>query len=448
MKFPRLGLSARLTLLTICLVLFSQLINTFILVRSQTILREGRFEAVLNERVVQSYRVLELSPGLSRRIQRRAGPRSAKIVPKPRSEGERDAKMEATLISLLEEEGFTDRAVEVRRVEVRRDADRRAGVALAVQLSNGQWMQSVVPTPPSAKPPWRPIIVQTILLSLILTLPAVWIGRRVAMPLRDLTGAANGFLTGKPSPPLPNKGPPDVQALSSAFAQLEERIMGALEEKSMMIGAIGHDLRTPLASLRIRVESVDDDRLRDDMIVSIDQLGATLNDILTFSKATRREALEDVRTDALTRRLGSSYDPGQLAITEHEAVTLRCAPESILRALRNLVNNAHQHGGHAALAVELDSHQVAFHIDDQGPGIPEEQLEALQRPFRRAEPSRNRAAGGTGLGLAIARAVAAAHGGGLQLANRSEGGLRATLVVPLQGASLAGSHDETYAPGA
>ncbi|NRA31467.1 MAG: HAMP domain-containing histidine kinase, partial [Parvularculaceae bacterium] len=363
MRFPRLGLSARLTLLTICLVLFSQLINAYILVRAQTVLREERFQAVLNERVVQSYRVVELSPGVSRRMQRRGGPRGAKIVPKPRPEGERDPAMEATLVGLLAEEGFTDRLVEVRKLEVGREGDRRPGVALAVQLTNGKWLQSVVPMPPSAKPPWRPIIAQTILLSLILTLPAIWIGRRVAMPLRDLTAAADGFLTGKPSPPLPDKGPPDVQALSAAFAQLEERIMGALEEKSMMIGAIGHDLRTPLASLRIRVESVADDQLRDDMIASIDQLGVTLDDILTFSKATRAEALEDVRTDALTRRLASSYEADKLSVSKHQAVTLRCAPEAVLRALRNLVNNACQHGGRAALVVDLHGEQVIFHVD-------------------------------------------------------------------------------------
>jgi len=425
--FPRLGLSARLILLTVCLVLFSQLINVVILVRAQTELRQERFEAILSERVVQTVRLAEIAPNRARRLSRRGGPRST-IVDEPTMAGNERPRLEAKVRSLLDDEGYTDRQLVVRELS----GNRRPTLRVSVQLSNERWVQTNVPLPPSARPPWRPIILQTVFLTAMLMLPAIWIGRRVAMPLRGLTAAADGFLTGKPSPPLPERGPPDVQALSAAFAKLEERILGALEEKSMMIGAIGHDLRTPLASLRIRVESVEDEALRDEMIASMEHLNATLEDILTFSKATRREALEEIRTDALIRRLLQSYPAANIAVAEEQVATLTCASEAILRALRNLLNNAQQHGGGAELAVEILDEQVALHVRDKGPGIPADQLEALQRPFQRAEGSRNRSHGGAGLGLAIARAVAKAHGGDLRLSNRQGGGLQASMILPLK----------------
>ncbi|MEO0699839.1 MAG: ATP-binding protein [Pseudomonadota bacterium] len=273
-------------------------------------------------------------------------------------------------------------------------------------------------------------MIQTTVLTVVLLIPAIYVSRRVARPLKQLTIAADGFLTDEEAPPLPEDGPPDVQALSQAFAALQDRIMTALEERSMMLGSIGHDLRTPLASLRIRVESVSDDKLREQMISSIETLGQSLDEILSFSKTGATELREAVRTDALLRTIAKEYADKPVLLGDVAAATIDASPQSILRAVRNLVNNALRYAGEAEVSAHLEPSHVVFMVKDRGPGLEPESLEELQKPFVRGEGSRSRASGGAGLGLAIVRAVAEAHGGSLFLANRPGGGLEASLRIP------------------
>lgn len=423
MSFPRFGLAARLTLLMIALLLVGQLVNAVILGIAEKDFRLQRAEAVLAERVVQAARLVENAPRLSRRLARRQGLR---LTDGPPSRGEPNPRAEQLVGEALEANGLTSRAYAVRMIEGERGALLIAGV----ELEEGQWIHYRQPLPPGGGVPWRAIAIQTGILSIILILPAIWLSRVVAGPLRQLRAAADGVLTGRPAPELPTGGPPDINALCLAFASLEQRVMAALEEKSMMLGAVGHDLRTPLASLRIRVESVEDDRLRDAMIASLDGISATLDDILTFSRTTSEGTFEDIRTDALIRSLEAEYDEAQLRVGTVDALTLRCAPQSVLRALRNLIDNAVRYGSAAEVTVEDRLGEVVFAVSDRGPGISEGEIERLQRPFTRQEGSRNRGSGGAGLGLAIAKAVAEAHQGRLVLSNRSGGGLTAQIILP------------------
>lgn len=423
MSLPRLGLSARLTLITVALVLICQLVNAAILVQSERSLRRERFEAVTAERLVQAVRLMELAPNPGRRLARRPGVR---LTDDPPGDGRPVTAAIAAVRAALAEQGLDDRGVDVRVF----DEGRRRFVVAAVELRNGRWFNYRQPLPPSVQAPWRAIALQTALLTAALLIPAVWIGRRVATPLRDLTAAANGFLTSSPAPPLPAHGPPDIRELCRAFAELQRRILAALDEKSVMLGSLGHDLRTPLASLRIRVESVADDTLRAQMIASIETLDATLDDVLTFSRATSHEAFRDIRTDALIRKLDETYRERGLAIGSVEAMSLECSPQAVLRALGNLVENALVHGGSAHLSVARRDGAAVFVVCDRGPGLAEADLERMLMPFARQEPSRSRESAGAGLGLAIARAVAEAHGGSLHLENRPDGGLAATFTLP------------------
>ncbi|MEM1088528.1 MAG: sensor histidine kinase, partial [Pseudomonadota bacterium] len=148
------------------------------------------------------------------------------------------------------------------------------------------------------------------------------------------------------------------------------------------------------------------------------------------------------RTDAILRHLAAGYPEGTFMLTAPQVFSVHCSFEAVVRALRNLIDNARRHGAPAdassdtsaplvELQVQAEGDSVAFIVLDRGPGIPESLLESMQQPFRRSDASRNRASGGAGLGLAIARAVAEAHDGSLQLANREGGGLRAVLRLPL-----------------
>lgn len=423
MRTPRFGLATRLILLTIGLVITGQLINAGILAAAEKTLRMQRAEAVLAERITAAVRLAEFGPRVGERLARRPGFALQDSAP---SDGDPVARAEALLALTLEENGVGERGLTVRLLE---RGERQVLVA-GVELRNGRWLSYRQPLPRNARVPWGTIILQSLVLVVILTIPAVWTGRAVATPLRTLTAAADGFLTGKEAPALPRGGPPDIRALCEAFAALEQRILGALEEKSVMLGSIGHDLRTPLASLRIRVESVEDPELREDMIASIDELAATLDDILTFSRSTSKGSFDEVRSDALLARLEASYGSDRLRLLPGGSASLRCAPESVLRALRNLVDNAIRYGEQAELSVSTSDDVVLFTVTDRGPGLSEEDIDRLQRPFERAEPSRSRARGGAGLGLAIARAVAEAHKGRLELKNRQGGGLAATLALP------------------
>ncbi len=410
-------------LLIVSVLLAAQLGNAFLITNVEKSFRQQRAEALIVERTVQAVRLIEFAPMVSRRQPRRPGFSIGNAPP----EGDiRLPNTEELVHVALEDIDIPDKEVMAFQSRIRG----RLTLVVAVQLTDGRWLTHRQTIPDKAVIPWRMVAMQTTVLTIVLLIPSIYVGRRVARPLKQLTAAADGFLTDKEAPPLPADGPPDVRALSDAFAALQDRIMVALEERSMMLGSIGHDLRTPLASLRIRVESVDDDALREQMISSIDTLGQSLDEILSFSKTGATELRETVRSDALIRTLFKEYTDKRVKRGEITAASIIASPQSVLRALRNLVNNALRYAGEAEVSARLEPDHVAFVVQDRGPGLDADSLDQLQKPFVRGEASRSRASGGAGLGLAIVRAVAEAHGGSLFLANRAGGGLEATLRIP------------------
>ncbi|PKP97074.1 MAG: two-component sensor histidine kinase [Alphaproteobacteria bacterium HGW-Alphaproteobacteria-13] len=279
------------------------------------------------------------------------------------------------------------------------------------------------------------LIWQTLFLYLLLLVPIMAIAWRAARPLRALTRAARANPALRDTTPLEEAGPSDVRDLIGAFNAYRGRIAAMLSDKDRMLGALGHDLRTPLASLRVRVEQVEDDRLRDKMIASIEEMTAMLADILALARAgAGTEAPERVDLAALVGELAADYreqgkDVTLGAVDEAGALA---RPMLLRRALRNLIDNAVAYGLRARLAVAAADAHVRIIVSDDGPGLDEEQIRALIEPFARGEESRNRATGGAGLGLSIARDVAEGEGGELTLANREGGGLDAVIILPFQ----------------
>lgn len=281
---------------------------------------------------------------------------------------------------------------------------------------------------------WR-LIAQTLILYAAVLIPVLWVGARVGRPLRKLASAARDFHPSGPSEPIAEAGPGDVRAVIAAYNLMRRRVTAMLDEKDQMLGAIGHDLRTPLAALRVRIESVEDDEDRVRMADTIDEMNRTLDDILSLARLGRpSEAPTETDLSALIdavvadfHDLGHAvdYDDGQRLI-------LRIRPALMRRAVRNLIENAVKYGGGADVALKQDAHSVRIEVGDRGPGIPDDQIAAVFDPFTRLDASRNRSTGGVGLGLTLARAIVREAGGDISLTNREGGGLCATISLPRQ----------------
>jgi signal transduction histidine kinase len=307
-------------------------------------------------------------------------------------------------------------------------------LVVSAQLGSGQWVSTASALPQRGAPVIGWLIGQTLILYLAILLPLAFIAHRVTRPLRTLTGRANAFSAESIHAPLAEKGPEDIRNLIAAINAMEGRVTALIGEKDVMLGAIGHDLKTPLAALRVRIESVDDDEERERMAASIDEMVGILDDILVLARLGRSgEALRRTDLTALTETVVAEFVDRGGAATLADASGLVIAdirPVLIRRALRNLIGNALKYGGVARVHVAVDRGSVCVTIDDDGPGIDQAAIETMFEPFVRAEASRNRATGGSGLGLTIARAIARQHGGAVTLANRPGGGLTARLSLP------------------
>lgn len=280
---------------------------------------------------------------------------------------------------------------------------------------------------------WR-LFAQTLILYAVVLLPVLWIARRISRPLRDLTAAAERFgRSGEGVVPVPVRGPADITGLVQSFNQLQTRVTAMLDEKDRMLGAIGHDLRTPLAALRVRVESVEDDTDRARMSETIAEMNRTLDDILSLARMGRpSEPVTEVDLAALVDAVVEDFrDLGQdVSFDEAERLRMRLRPSLIRRAIRNLIENAVKYGGGAEVRLIAEPQRVAIEVGDRGPGIPEARLGDVFAPFTRLESSRNRDTGGIGLGLALAQTIVREAGGEIRLANRAGGGLCATIELP------------------
>jgi signal transduction histidine kinase len=280
---------------------------------------------------------------------------------------------------------------------------------------------------------------QTLLTYILLVGVVGLILRRITRPLRALTGRLEKFAA-EPGviDQLRPQGPDDIQRLIVAHNAMEARISKLLDEKDVMLGAIGHDLKTPLAALRVRIEAVEDDAERSRMAGTIEDINRSLDDILSLARVGRpTDPIEATELSALVADVIGEYedmgDPVELGHAQRLVASVRAT--WLRRALRNLVSNALRYGRIARVDLVRDGREAVLTVDDDGPGIPEGDIARMMEPFTRLDPSRNSTTGGSGLGLTLARAIADQHGGSLTIANRLDAGaivgLRATLRVPL-----------------
>ena len=279
------------------------------------------------------------------------------------------------------------------------------------------------------------LIAQTVLLYIVLVGGLALLLRRITRPLAALTRRLETFArTRETDGQLEPSGPEDTRRLIAAHNAMEGSIAALLDEKDVMLGAIGHDLKTPLAALRVRIESVEDEAERAKMAAGIEDITRSLDDILSLARVGRANGPpERVDLAALTAAVVEEFeDMGDpVALGETVRIALPVQITWLRRGLRNLIGNALRYAGEAEVSLLREGGHAVLRVDDGGPGIPDERIADMMEPFTRGEASRNRETGGAGLGLTLARAIAEQHGGELVLRNRPAGGLRAEIRLPL-----------------
>lgn len=340
----------------------------------------------------------------------------------------------------LERAGAPWREDDAARPARERDFRRRAiarglsgdRLSLSLPLADGHWLNGATRFPgPDRRFPAQANL--TLILSALAIAAVLWVVlARLLGPLRRLAQAAEALGRGE-AQALPVTGPSEMQALTMAFNTMQDRLQRLVRDRTQMLAALGHDLRSPLTALRLRVEMLEDDEDRARMTASLDEMQDMVEQTLTWARGVwSAEELADLDLSALIGELADEATMAGCAVDWPGAppLMLRARPVALRRALRNLIDNGCRYGGGVRIALEADPAMARVRVMDSGPGIPEDRLAHVFDPFVRLESSRSRETGGTGLGLAIAHGVAQAHGGAVSLENRATGGLCATFSLP------------------
>ncbi len=306
---------------------------------------------------------------------------------------------------------------------------------VAAVRKDGAWRSVRTPDRPMISDwQWRWIL--GFALSALLMLPLAWLfARRLSLPIRRFAASVDRIGRYADAPPVTVEGPVELRVAAEAINGMQARIAGYLRERTAMVAAIAHDLRTPLARIAFRIEGAPES-LREPVHADIQEMTAMIGVTLDYAKTVSRPG-ERSPVDVgglLAQLVAQSREMGrEVSLADGAPAAVTGDADALRRLFQNLVDNALKYGGVAELEVRREKGWLSVEVADRGPGLPEEMLEKVFEPFVRNDPSRSRTTGGVGLGLTIARSIARDHGGTLQLANRPGGGLVATVRLPTEG---------------
>lgn len=301
--------------------------------------------------------------------------------------------------------------------------------AVAMRLADGRWR--VVSDPAE----WAGI--STFLLTwlaanaLVLGVLAWRFTRRLVAPIRAFADTAEAAGHGDTNAVFPVTGPREVRKAAQALAEMQGRIRGALEDRTKLLAAIAHDLRTPLTRLRFRAEYAPPEH-RDRIVQDIERMDAMIGGILAFVRGEERIERQRLDLATLIESVVNDWADSGADVTIADAVPVHvdADPIALRRLVANVLENAVKYAGGARCRVFRDGEDAMLLVDDEGPGVAEDSLERVFTPFERGDATRDPATGGVGLGLALARGIARAHGGDVWLRRRTEQGLRAHVRIP------------------
>ena len=309
----------------------------------------------------------------------------------------------------------------------------RLGLKVSLLLPEGDWLNvaTVVPLPSPAWA-WASLLSMAVV-ALALSLVVILMVRRITRPMQRLAVASEAFGRGEAADPLPEVGPREVRRTTAAFNLMRARLERYVGDRTRMLAAVSHDLRTPITTLRLRAEFIEDGEARAKILDTLDEMQRMTEEVLAFVREeATQEGTRRVDLAALVESLVA--DLAEIGLDADFAAAQQtpyaCRPASLKRALRNVIENAVTYGACARVSLEETPEDLLVVIDDDGPGIEQENFERVFEPFVRLEESRSRDTGGIGLGLAIARSIVRGHGGDITLENRPEGGLRLRVQLP------------------
>jgi signal transduction histidine kinase len=287
------------------------------------------------------------------------------------------------------------------------------------------------------RPFWiGPWIVTLLFGAISVTLLGLWAARALTAPLSSFAKAAENFSLNGAAPPLPERGPEEIRSVAKALNRMRERITTLIDDRTKMLAAISHDLRTPITRMRLRSEFIEDDLHRSRMLGDLDQMRSMLESVLSFLRNDRKLESMTLADIASTLELVTDQftDMGHKVTydgPEHAMATVR--PDDLHRSVTNLVENAVRFGAEATIRLRMSRDTVTIEVEDDGPGISDARKEVMLEPFVRGDDARNMdEAAGFGLGLSIARSIVLAHGGTLSLHDRQPHGLIVRIELPVR----------------
>lgn len=454
----RLGpgsIGGRLALLLVLAVVGAQAVAFAMFTRESSLVGRAAARTQVVDRVATLVRLLDTVPpeAVPRVVEAYGSPRhrftidGASLVPDDAMDDD-ETRLARRLDRRVRDGASQARLLLVERAPGEEPAsDRLAGkpqvLRVSVRLDDGRWLNGEAPLA-LPTPPWVRIGLIQIAASVIAVLVVTGIAMQgIVGPVKALAWAAERAGRGIAVAPLSERGPRELRTMTAAFNQMQARSQAFVSDRTRMLAAISHDLRTPIASLWLRAEMVEDADLRDAMVRTISGMRQMVEATLAFA---RDDALAQgdgpldlaglVRTIADDHRV-LGHD---VAVTAPASLPFHGRSSALRRALDNLVANAVRYGGCARITLDRRDGDIVLTVDDDGPGIPPDRIEEMFTPFARLEDSRSAETGGTGLGLAIVRSAVHAHGGEVRLLNRGGEGLTAEVILPAsQEASGAGA---------
>jgi signal transduction histidine kinase len=454
------GLTGRLSIILVAVVILLCAGGAVFYFYSQTEARRD-IAAAMADRIFSVVDLVEDSPrderpGLLRALRSRW--LEAEISPAPPAlVDEAPPRFEQFRAQILNQlQAFGDRSIVVgvsqkpmagprrpREIDKDRPSPReRRTLAIGVKMTDGNWLVFRMPLrPPRAFREFQ-IIAVIVVSAVVILFFAIWAAHRVTRPLARFAEAADRLGVDLRAPPLPEHGSRELRKAARAFNRMQDRLQRLIDDRTMMLAAISHDLRTVLTRLTLRAEFIDDSQQREKAVADIDEMRAMLDASLSFARDdTAEEQRTSVDLSSLLQSLCDDLsDAGNDVHFEGPArLPYWSQPVALRRVFANLIGNALKYGGAAAVTAARTDGGVTVEIADRGPGIPADKREQVFAPFYRLEGSRSRETGGTGLGLSVARGIVRRHGGDITLHDRDGGGLLVRVTLPATQPPAAGS---------
>jgi signal transduction histidine kinase len=324
----------------------------------------------------------------------------------------------------------------------------RTFLHISIWLGDEGWL-NFVGEMPAAQTFW-PLQASAYMLTILVGVGAVavWLVFRVTAPLTAFAQAADRLGRDIRAEPLRETGSREVAQASRAFNAMQQRIRRLVENRTQILAALSHDLKTPMTLLRLRLEMMEDGSEKAKALQTLDEMESMIVSVLEFTKVTLlNEPWRSVDLPALLASICEDMaDAGaDIEFQSTGKISYSCRRVGLKRALTNLIDNAVEHGERARVRLRRQDAMIVVEIEDDGPGVPEDQQDAIFMPFYRIDQSRSEGTGGTGLGLSIAQTIVHGHGGQIELENRSGGGLRVRISLPLAHAGAGADELETTA---